>query len=62
VSGSIRSQIEGQPVRLHSTGESFYEDPGSHHLAAENNSATEPAKLLAVFIVDSDDKQLTIPD
>ncbi|MFZ2082548.1 MAG: hypothetical protein WAV38_39005 [Xanthobacteraceae bacterium] len=27
-----------------------------------NASATEPAKLLAVFVVDTDDKILTIPD
>jgi quercetin dioxygenase-like cupin family protein len=62
VSGSIRSQIEGQPPHVYKAGESFFEDPGAHHLAGENTSATEPAKLLAVFVVDSDDTKLTIPD
>lgn len=62
VSGSIRSQVEGQAARVYKAGESFFEVPGSHHLAAENASETAPAKLLAVFIVDTDDKQLTIPD
>lgn len=62
VSGSIRSQVEGQPARVYHAGESFLEEPGAHHLAAENDSTTAPAKLLAVFVVDTDDKQLTIPD
>ena len=31
-------------------------------LSSRNASATEPAKLLAVFVVDTDDKILTIPD
>jgi hypothetical protein len=29
---------------------------------SENASATEPARLLAVLIVDAADKQLVIPD
>lgn len=62
VSGSIRSQVEGQPSRIYKTGESFFEEPGAHHLAGENASQTEPAKLLAVFVVDTDDKELTTPD
>lgn len=62
VSGSIRSQVEGQPVRVYKAGESFAEEPGAHHLLGANASATEPAKLLAVFVVDSGDKNLTTPD
>ena len=62
VSGSIRSQVEGQPARVYKAGESFFEEPGAHHLESGNASDTEPAKLLAVFVVDSDDKQLTTPD
>lgn len=62
VSGSIRSQVEGQPARVYKAGESFYENPGAHHLVSGNASDTEPAKLLAVFVVDTDDKQLTTPD
>ena len=43
-------------------GESWYENPGSHHRVSRNASATEPAKLLAVFVVDTDEKTLTTPD
>jgi len=62
VSGRVRTQVAGEPVHVYSAGESFHEDPGSHHLAGGNASTTEPAKLLAVFVVDTDDKQLTTPD
>lgn len=62
LSGHIRSQVEGQPLRVYDAGQSFFEAPGSHHLVGENASKTEPAKLLAVFVVDSDDKALTVTD
>jgi quercetin dioxygenase-like cupin family protein len=62
VSGSIRSQVEGQPAQVYKAGQSFYEDPGAHHVTGGNASKTEPAKLLAVFVVDTNDKELTTPD
>jgi quercetin dioxygenase-like cupin family protein len=62
VSGRIVSQVAGQPGRTYGAGESFYEVPGAHHLVSRNASDSEPAKLLAVFVVDTDDKVLTTPD
>ena len=62
VSGAIESQVNNGPRRAYHAGESFYEDPGSRHPVSRNASATEPAKLLAVFVVDTDDKALTTPD
>jgi uncharacterized RmlC-like cupin family protein len=62
LSGSIRSQVEGEPARVYRAGESFYEAPGAHHLETLNVSSTEPAKWLAVFVVDTNDKQLTTFD
>lgn len=62
LSGSILSHVDGQKAHVYKAGESFYEDPGSHHLQGGNASKTEPAKLLAVFVVDTDDKVLTTPD
>ena len=50
------------PKRVYHAGESFYELPGAHHAVSRNASATEPAKLLAVFVVDTDHKALTTPD
>jgi quercetin dioxygenase-like cupin family protein len=62
LSGSIRSQVGNEPAKVYRVGEGFYEVPGSHHRISENASNTSPASLLAVFIVDSNDSPLTIPD
>lgn len=62
VSGVIESQVEGEPARAYHAGESWYEAPGAHHLESRNASKTKPAKLLAVFVVDTDDKKLTTYD
>jgi len=61
VSGEIESQVNDGPKRVYRAGESFYETPGSSHPVSRNASKTEPAKLLAVFVVDTDDKALTTP-
>ncbi len=62
VSGSIASKVNDEPEHVYKAGESFYEEPGSSHPVSRNASKTEPAKLLAVFVVDSDDKELTTVD
>jgi quercetin dioxygenase-like cupin family protein len=62
LTGAIRSQVDDGPAKVYRVGEGFYEMPGSHHRISENASATEPASLLAVFVVDSNDKKLTTPD
>ena len=61
VSGEIESQVNDGPKRVYRAGESWYETPGSRHPVSRNASNTEPAKLLAVFVADSDDKPLTTP-
>jgi quercetin dioxygenase-like cupin family protein len=62
LSGTIRSQLEGEPAHDYHAGDSWYEAPGAHHVQARNLSASQPAKLLAVFLIDTDDKTLTTPD
>jgi quercetin dioxygenase-like cupin family protein len=62
LSGAIRSQVDDQAAKVYRVGDGFYELPGSHHRISENASDTEPASLLAVFVVDSKDKALTTPD
>jgi len=61
LSGEIESQVNDGPKRVYRAGESFFETPGSSHPISRNPSKTQPAKLLAVFVVDSDDKNLTTP-
>ncbi|TCA21587.1 cupin domain-containing protein [Rhizobium leguminosarum bv. viciae] len=62
LTGSIRSKVGDEPEKIYKTGENFFEMPGSAHAVSENTSRTEPASLLAVFIVDTKDKDLTVPD
>jgi quercetin dioxygenase-like cupin family protein len=59
LSGEIESQVNDGPRRVYRAGESFYETPGSRHPVSRNASKTRPAKLLAVFVVDTDEKELT---
>ena len=49
--GAVRLGVEGKPVQVVKTGESFFETVGAHHTINENASATEPARAIAVMIV-----------
>jgi quercetin dioxygenase-like cupin family protein len=62
VSGAIETQVAGEAPRVVRAGESFDELPGAHHVVSRNASATAPARLLAVFVVDTGDRALTTPD
>jgi len=59
--GAIKSSVNNGPIVTYRKGESFSEMPGDRHSVSENASKTEPAKLLAVFVVDTDEKELTTP-
>jgi quercetin dioxygenase-like cupin family protein len=60
--GAIRSQINDGPVTVYRAGQSFSALPGDHHGVSENASSTEPMRLLAVFVVDTDEKNLVTND
>jgi quercetin dioxygenase-like cupin family protein len=60
--GAVLSQVDDGPPTVFRAGESFTEKPGAHHQVSENASTTEPAELLAVFVVDTGEMPLTIPD
>jgi quercetin dioxygenase-like cupin family protein len=59
--GKIESKVNDSPTRVYKAGESWSEPPGASHPISRNASKTKPAKLLAVFVVDTDDKELTTP-
>ena len=61
LSGEVESQVNDGPKQVYRAGESWYETPGSIHRVSRNASTTAPAKLLAVFVVDTDEKNLTTP-
>ena len=60
--GAVRSQVDDGPVRIYHEGESFTEKPGAHHMISENASQTEPAKMLAIFVLDTGAQPLSTPD
>lgn len=60
--GAIRSKVNDEPERTYQAGESWTEKPGDHHQVSHNASNTEPAKLLAIFVVDTSDREIVIPD
>jgi quercetin dioxygenase-like cupin family protein len=60
--GEIRSQVNDGPERVYKAGEAWTEQPGDDHKVSANASATEPAKLLAIFVLDTSEKDLVIPD
>jgi quercetin dioxygenase-like cupin family protein len=53
--GTVRSQLDDEPVITYHQGESWVEQPGAHHILTENTSVTEGAKLLVVFVSDTGD-------
>ena len=57
--GAIRSQVNDGAVTTYKAGQSFSELPGQVHEVSANASKTQPAKLLAVFVVDTNATPLT---
>jgi quercetin dioxygenase-like cupin family protein len=55
--GAIRTSVNDGPPVIYKAGQNFPEMPGDRHTLDENASKTEPAKLLAVFVVDTDTKE-----
>jgi hypothetical protein len=51
--------VNDRPRRVYRAGESFYETPGSRHPVSRKVSKKGPARLLAVFVVDAGEKELT---
>lgn len=61
VGGSIESKVNNEKPKIYQAGQSWFEEPGAVHSISRNVSKTKPAKLLAVFVVDTDDKELVTP-
>ncbi|HEY9234053.1 MULTISPECIES: cupin domain-containing protein [Phenylobacterium] len=61
ISGAIESKVDDGATRIYRAGESWSEQPGATHSISRNANKTEPAKLLAVFVLNTNDKALTTP-
>jgi quercetin dioxygenase-like cupin family protein len=60
--GEIRSQVNDDPARVYKAGESWTEQPGDHHKVSANASDSKPAKLLAIFVLDTSETEILFPD
>jgi quercetin dioxygenase-like cupin family protein len=61
LSGEIESKVNDGAARIYRAGESWSEPPGAVHSISRNASQTLPAKLLAVFVLDTGSQPLTTP-
>jgi quercetin dioxygenase-like cupin family protein len=59
--GAIASKVNDGPETVYRAGENWTELPGDHHAVSKNASATERARLLAVFVLDSGETELVTP-
>jgi quercetin dioxygenase-like cupin family protein len=59
--GALRSQVDDGAVTTYTAGQSFSELPGQIHRVSANASETQPATLLAVFVVDTNETALATP-
>ena len=50
--GKIVSQLGDGPEIIYKAGESWYEPPLTPHRVSRNASTTQPAKLLAILVLD----------
>ena len=60
--GEIRSKVNDAPEHVYKAGESWTEVPGDHHKVSANASSTKPARLLAIFVVDTSETEILFPD
>lgn len=58
--GTVRSQLDSAEAVEYTTGESWMEPPGTVHTLTQNPSATDKAKILAVFVAKEGAKLTTM--
>src|SRR3546814_263225 len=49
--GKIESKVNDGKARIYQAGESWFEPPNAIYSVSRNASKTEPARLLAIFVV-----------
>jgi quercetin dioxygenase-like cupin family protein len=58
--GTVENRFNGGAVRVHTAGDTWWEDPGTVHDVARNASSTARARLLVVYIGE-EGKAPTVP-
>jgi quercetin dioxygenase-like cupin family protein len=54
LSGTVLNKMDNDPMKVIEAGGTWHEAPGCHHRISDNASATEPATLMVVLVLDSD--------
>jgi quercetin dioxygenase-like cupin family protein len=54
--GSFNLQLEGKPVQLLKTGDSFFEPAGHTILKFDNASTSEPAEIVCFYLADTTER------
>jgi quercetin dioxygenase-like cupin family protein len=54
--GSFHLQLEGKPVQLLKTGDSFFEPAGHTILKFDNASTSEPAEIVCFYLADTTER------
>lgn len=52
--GRLLGKMNDDPIQTYEQGQTWFEAPGCHHRVSDNASKTEPAKLIANFVVDTE--------
>jgi quercetin dioxygenase-like cupin family protein len=61
ISGAIESKVNDGETRIYHAGEGFSEPPGAIHAICRNASKTEPAKMLTIFVIDTNHEAMLTP-
>lgn len=56
--GTVRFQVEGQPVVILKAGDAFFEPPNIRILHFDNVSTTEPMTFIAFYLLDEGEHEL----
>jgi quercetin dioxygenase-like cupin family protein len=54
--GSFVLEVEGRPVQLLKTGDSFFEPAGRTIVKFDNASASEPAEIVCFYLADTKER------
>ncbi|KAG5294976.1 cupin domain-containing protein [Histoplasma ohiense] len=54
IQGTVLNKMNDEPTRVIEQGGTWLEKPGCHHKISANVSATEPALLLATFVIETE--------
>jgi quercetin dioxygenase-like cupin family protein len=60
--GLVRSQLGSGPAIVYAAGQTWFEPERTLHAFAENPDPARPARLLAVYVADSNCGPLVIPE